>query len=127
MRTVLLLIVSNVFMTIAWYGHLRFKEVALWKVILVSWGIAFVEYCLHVPANRWGHGTFGAFQLKLMQEVITLAVFVVFALLWLRETPRWNHGVAALFLVGAVFFAFYDRPVAETVDGMSGTQSPPPG
>lgn len=109
MRTVLLLIASNLFMTVAWYGHLRFKGVDLWKVILVSWGIAFVEYCLQVPANRWGHGTFTAFQLKLMQEVITLVVFTGFAIVWLKETPRWNHGVAALFLVGAVVFAFWDR------------------
>ncbi|MDP2344744.1 MAG: DMT family protein [Deltaproteobacteria bacterium] len=108
MRTIALLIASNVFMTMAWYGHLRFKDVSLWKVILVSWGIAFVEYCLQVPANRWGHGTFSAFQLKLMQEVITLVVFVVFAVLWLKETPKWNHAVAALFLVGAVVFAFWE-------------------
>ncbi len=113
MKTVGLLIASNVFMTMAWYGHLRFKEVDLWKVILVSWGIAFVEYCLQVPANRWGHGTFSAFQLKLMQEVITLAVFVVFAVLWLKETPKWNHAVAGLFLVGAVVFAFWDRAAAD--------------
>jgi len=116
MRTVLLLIASNLFMTAAWYGHLRFKEIALWKVILVSWGIAFVEYCLQVPANRWGHGTFNAFQLKLMQEVITLVVFTGFAVLWLKETPRWNHAVAAAFLVGAVVFAFWnvDVPKAST-------------
>jgi uncharacterized protein (DUF486 family) len=113
MRTVLLLIASNVFMTVAWYGHLRFKDVALWKVILASWGIAFVEYCLQVPANRWGHGTFSAFQLKIMQEVITLVVFTAFAVLWLKEPPRWNHAVAALFLVGAVWFAFLDRDAAQ--------------
>lgn len=107
MRTVLLLIASNVFMTAAWYGHLRFKDVALWKVILVSWGIAFVEYCLQVPANRYGHGTFSAFQLKLMQEVITLVVFCGFAIFFLKETPKWNHAVAGLFLVGAVVFAFW--------------------
>lgn len=117
MRTVLLLIASNLFMTAAWYGHLRFKEVSLWKVILVSWGIAFVEYCLQVPANRWGHGTFTAFQLKLMQEVITLVVFTGFAVLWLKETPRWNHAVAAVFLVFAVVFAFWnvDAPKTSTV------------
>ena len=109
MRTVLLLIASNLFMTAAWYGHLRFKDVALWKVILVSWGIAFVEYCLQVPANRWGSGTFSAFQLKLMQEVITLVVFTGFAVVWLKETPKWNHAVAGLFLVGSVAFAFWDR------------------
>lgn len=108
MRTVLLLLASNLFMTAAWYGHLRYKEVALWKVILVSWGIAFVEYCLQVPANRYGHGTFSAFQLKLMQEVITLVVFCGFAIVWLKETPKWNHAVAGLCLVGAVVFAFWD-------------------
>src|SRR3954454_472801 len=94
MRTVLLLLASNVFMTIAWYGHLRFKGVALWKVVLASWGIAFFEYCLQVPANRWGYGQFTAYQLKITQEVITLVVFVVFAWLWLGEAPRWNEAVA---------------------------------
>ena len=113
MRTILLLIASNVFMTIAWYGHLRFKDVALWKVILASWGIAFVEYCLQVPANRWGHGTFSAFQLKILQEVITLVVFTGFAVVWLKEPPRWNHAVAALFLIAAVWFAFLGRAEAE--------------
>ena len=109
MRTILLLVASNVFMTVAWYGHLRFKGVALWKVILISWGIAFFEYCLQVPANRWGNETFSAYQLKILQEVITLAVFVVFAVVWLKEIPRWNHVVAGLFLVGATYFAFLDR------------------
>ena len=107
MRTVLLLVASNVFMTIAWYGHLRHKDVALWKAILVSWLIALPEYALQVPANRWGHGTFSAFQLKILQEVITLGVFVAFAMFYLGEKPQWNHGVAALFLLGAVWFAFY--------------------
>jgi uncharacterized protein (DUF486 family) len=109
MRTVVLLISSNLFMTVAWYGHLRYKGVALWKVILIAWGIAFFEYCLQVPANRWGHGTFNVFQLKLLQEVISLAVFTGFAIVWLKEVPKWNHGVAGLFLVGAVIFAFWDR------------------
>ncbi|MFH0922383.1 MAG: DMT family protein, partial [Fibrobacterota bacterium] len=77
MRTVILLTISNLFMTVAWYGHLKFKQSALWKVILVSWLIAFVEYCFQVPANRWGHGQFTAVQLKTLQEVITLAVFCV--------------------------------------------------
>ena len=80
MRTVLLLLASNVFMTIAWYGHLRFRGVALWKVVLASWGIAFFEYCLQVPANRLGFGRFTAYQLKVMQEVITLVVFMAFLL-----------------------------------------------
>jgi uncharacterized protein (DUF486 family) len=107
MRTVLLLLVSNVFMTIAWYGHLRFKGVPLWLAILASWGIAFFEYCLQVPANRYGYlGGFSAFQLKIIQECITLVVFVGFAWVWLRETPKWNHLVAFGLVVAAVAFAF---------------------
>ncbi|HEY3321737.1 MAG TPA: DMT family protein [Planctomycetota bacterium] len=106
MTTVLLLIASNVFMTFAWYGHLKFKEVDLWKVILVSWFIAFFEYCLQVPANRWGHGRFSGYQLKIIQETITLSVFIVFALAYLGEKPRWNYLVSFLFVVGAVYFAF---------------------
>jgi hypothetical protein len=109
MRTVLLLVASNVFMTFAWYGHLRYKSAALWKAVLLSWGIAFFEYCLMVPANRWGHGQFSAVQLKIMQEVITLTVFGVFAMAWLGETPRWNHLVAFALVMGAVYFAFLGR------------------
>lgn len=110
MRTVLLLVASNLFMTAAWYGHLRFKDVALWKVILVSWGIAFFEYCLQVPANRWGHGTFTAFQLKIVQEVVTLVVFTGFAWVWLGERLLWNHLVSFVLLLGAVYFAFLPAP-----------------
>lgn len=106
MKTVILLLASNIFMTFAWYGHLRFKDVALWKVILVAWGIAFFEYCFMVPANRWGHGTFSAAQLKIMQEVITLLVFGVFSVLYLKEQLRLNHFISFLFLLGAVYFAF---------------------
>ncbi len=106
MKTVLLLIASNVFMTAAWYGHLRFKGAPLWIAIAVSWLIALPEYCLQVPANRIGYGTYSAFQLKIMQEVITLGVFVVFALFYLKEVPRWNHLVAFALLVGAVYFGF---------------------
>ena len=106
MRTVLLLLASNVFMTIAWYGHLRFKGVSLWKVVLASWGIAFFEYCLQVPANRWGYGQFTAYQLKITQEVITLLVFMVFSALWLNEPPRWNYLVAFVLVLAAVGFAF---------------------
>lgn len=109
MRTVALLIASNLFMTVAWYGHLRFRGVALWKVILASWGIAFFEYCLQVPANRWGYGRFTAYQLKILQEVITLTVFVTFSALYLRETPRWNTLVAFLLILAAVGFAFLPR------------------
>src|SRR5260221_13870562 len=97
MTTVLLLIDSNVFMTFAWYGHLKFKSVDLWKVILASWGIAFFEYCLQVPANRWGSERFSAYQLKIIQEGITLTVFLLFAVLYLREVPRWNYLVSFIF------------------------------
>lgn len=106
MRTILLLIGSNLFMTLAWYGHLKYKMVDLWKVILVSWLIALPEYCLQVPANRFGHGTFSAYQLKILQEVITLIVFVGFALTYLKEPPRWNHLAAMVLVVAAVWLAF---------------------
>ena len=105
MRTILLLIGSNLFMTTAWYGHLKYKTSALWKVILVSWLIAFFEYCLQVPANRWGHGQFSATQLKIMQEVITLTVFSVFCIFYLNEMPRWNHWAAFALIIGAVALA----------------------
>jgi uncharacterized protein (DUF486 family) len=101
-----LLVASNVFMTFAWYGHLKFKDTALWKVILISWGIAFFEYCLQVPANRWGSATFTAAQLKIIQEVITLVVFAGFSVWWLGESLKWNHLAAAMCLVGAVYFVF---------------------
>lgn len=106
MWTVGLLIASNVFMTLAWYGHLKYKQESLWKVILVSWLIALPEYCLQVPANRMGHGHFSAYQLKIMQEVITLVVFMAFAFLYLKESPRWNYLVAMALIFGAVYFAF---------------------
>jgi len=106
MKTILLLVGSNVFMTVAWYGHLRHKATDLWKVILVSWLIALPEYCLQVPANRWGHGVFTAFQLKILQEIITLAVFVGFAILYLKEPLRWNYAVSMLLVLAAVYFAF---------------------
>jgi uncharacterized protein (DUF486 family) len=110
MTTVLLLIVSNVFMTFAWYGHLKHRTAPLFTAIVVSWLIAFGEYCLQVPANRLGYGRFTAYQLKLMQEVITLSVFVFFAYFYLGESLRWNHVVAFLFLLGAVGFGFWGRP-----------------
>ena len=106
MKPIILLTVSNAFMTFAWYGHLKFKEIPLWKVVLVSWGVAFFEYCFQVPANRLGHGTFTAPQLKIMQEVITLLVFGVFSILYLREELKWNYLVAFALILGAVFFAF---------------------
>lgn len=95
-------------MTIAWYGHLRYKNVALWKVVLVSWLIAFVEYCFQVPANRWGHGQFTAAQLKTIQEAITLAVFSVFSVVYLKEELRWNTLVGFGMIVCAVFFIFHE-------------------
>ena len=108
MRTVLLLLASNVFMTIAWYGHLRFKGVSLWKVVLASWGIAFFEYCLQVPANRWGHGLYNAAQLKTLQEVITLSVFVAFSVWYLGEPISWNHLAGFALIVAASFLIFAD-------------------
>lgn len=106
MRTIILLTLSNIFMTIAWYGHLKFKDSPLFKVILISWLIAFVEYCFQVPANRYGHGQFTAAQLKTIQEVITLIVFSAFSVVYLKEDLKWNYAVGFLFLVGAVFFVF---------------------
>jgi uncharacterized protein (DUF486 family) len=106
MPTILLLVGSNVLMTLAWYGHLKFPHVPLWKVVLVSWGIAFFEYCLAVPANRLGYGQFSGPELKVIQEVITLVVFAVFAVLYLGEAVRWNHFAAFACLVGAVIFMF---------------------
>ena len=106
MKSIALLVASNVFMTAAWYGHLRFKTTALWKVIVVSWLIAFFEYCLQVPANRWGYGQFSAAQLKVIQEVITLVVFTVFSAVYLKEYLRWNHIVAFGLIAGAAAFAF---------------------
>ncbi len=103
---ILLLTISNVFMTFAWYGHLKFKDKALWLVILVSWLIAFAEYCFQVPANRIGHGTFTAAQLKTIQEVITLVVFAVFSVFYLKEEFKWNYLVGFSLIVLAVFFIF---------------------
>ena len=107
MNTIFLLILSNVFMTFAWYGHLKYgHDWLLWKAILVSWGIALLEYCLAVPANRLGYGQFSVFQLKIIQEIVTLMVFIFFAVLFLKEKPAWNHLVAFAFLAVAAFFAF---------------------
>jgi uncharacterized protein (DUF486 family) len=102
-----LLFASNVFMTFAWYGQLKFPGAILWQVVLVSWGIAFFEYCLAVPANRIGHQVYSAAQLKTMQEIITLLVFAVFSVTYLGESLKWNHMVAFLFLCGAAFFSFH--------------------
>ena len=106
MKTVGLLLVSNVFMTFAWYGHLRHKASPLWIAILASWGIAFFEYCFQVPANRMGHGQFTAAQLKTIQEVITLVVFAAFSWLYLEEPLGLNHLAGFACLVGACFFLF---------------------
>lgn len=107
MWTILLLTGSNIFMTIAWYGHLKHRDVALWKVILISWGIAFFEYCLQVPANRIGSATFSPSQLKVIQEIITLSVFGVFTVYYFGERLHWNHAVAFCFLIGGAFFMFH--------------------
>lgn len=106
MTTILLLTISNIFMTFAWYGHLKYRHAALWKVILVSWLIAFAEYCFQVPANRIGSYEFTTAQLKTIQEVITLSVFSVFSVLYLREEVRWNYVAGFALIVAAVFVIF---------------------
>ncbi len=106
MATVALLILSNLFMTVAWYGHLKFIDQPLWKVVLISWGIAFFEYWLAVPANRIGYGMFSAAQLKTIQEIVTLAVFAGFSVFYLGEALRWNHLAGFACLVAAAFFMF---------------------
>lgn len=106
--TVGMLLISNIFMTFAWYGHLKFKAAPLLTVILISWLIAFAEYCFQVPANRAGHGYFNAAQLKTIQEIITLTVFVGFSVLYLGEAIRWNHLVGFGLMVAAAFFIFKD-------------------
>ena len=112
MKTALLLTISNVFMTFAWYGHIassRLKAAPLWAVVVLSWGVAFFEYCFQVPANRIGHNDgFTGSQLKIMQEAITLVVFVGFSVVFLREEKLgWNHGVGFALLLGAVFFVYH--------------------
>src|SRR5450755_925811 len=109
MTTILLLTLSIIFMTFAWYGHLKYRHAPLLTVIVISWLIAFAEYCFQVPANRIGYADFTAFQLKIIQEVITLCVFVVFAWSYLGESVKWNHAVSFLFLLGAVAFAFWGK------------------
>jgi uncharacterized protein len=106
---VVLLTCSNIFMTVAWYGHLRFKNKPLWLVIFVSWGIAFFEYCFQVPANRWGNSVYSPAQLKIIQEVITLAVFCIFAIFYLGEKLRWNYVVAFICILAAVAFTFLPK------------------
>lgn len=106
MKTIILLIISNSFMTFAWYGHLKEPNMPMWKAIMISWGIAFFEYCFMVPANRLGYGQFNTFQLKIIQEVITLVIFVFFAILVLKEQWRWNYLVGFLMILGAVYVVF---------------------
>ncbi len=107
MTTIVLLTISNIFMTFAWYGHLKYRNVALPKVIVASWGIAFLEYCFQVPANRIGSYEFTAAQLKVIQEVITLVVFAFFSVLYLKQDFRWNYAVGFALIVAAVFVIFH--------------------
>lgn len=107
LKTIALLLLSNIFMTYAWYGHLKDQQIPLWKAIVVSWLIAFFEYCLMVPANRIGYNNgMNGFQLKITQEVITLVVFTVFAVLYLEEPFQSKYLISFLFILGAVYFAF---------------------
>ena len=106
---VLMLLASNVFMTFAWYGHLKYKNEALWLVILASWGIALFEYCLAVPANRYGSAFYSVAQLKTMQEVITLTVFAGFSVFWLKQPLGWNHAVGFALIVAGAAFIFKDK------------------
>lgn len=107
MLTIGLLLISNIFMTVAWYGHLKFKQAPLAQVVLLSWGIALLEYCFQVPANRIGYGRFTAAQLKTIQEVISLSVFSVFSVLYLKEDLQWNYLVGFGLIALAVFFVFH--------------------
>jgi uncharacterized protein len=103
---ILLLVGSNLFMTLAWYGHLRFKEVPLAGVILTSWAIALIEYCLAVPANRWGSAVYTTAQLKTIQEIVTLLVFAMFSVLYLREPFTWNYAIGFVFIAAGAYFIF---------------------
>ena len=107
MTTIILLTVSNIFMTFAWYGQFKFPSVPLWIVVLASWGIAFLEYCFAVPANRIGHTVYSAAQLKTMQEVITLLVFAGFSVVYLKEPLGWNYGVGFTLIAAGAFFVFH--------------------
>ena len=104
--TIVLLVGSNTFMTMAWYWHLRFREVPLWQVIAVSWGLALIEYCLAVPANRYGSYVYNAAQLKTIQEVITLSVFAVFSLVYLHQPITWNQAFGFALIAAGAFFVF---------------------
>lgn len=106
---VILLVCSNIFMTFAWYGHLKYKQEALWLAILASWGIALFEYCLAVPANRWGSAVYSVAELKTMQEVITLVVFAAFSIFYLKQPLGWNHAVGFALIVAGASFIFKDK------------------
>jgi uncharacterized protein len=106
---ILALFVSNIFMTLAWYGHLTYKSTALWLVILASWGIAFLEYCIEVPANRYGHAVYSAAELKTIQEVVTLLVFAGFSVLYLREQLTWTHAAGFTLIAGGAALIFSAR------------------
>ncbi len=106
LKTIILLSISNIFMTFAWYGHLKYKTSPIFKVVLISWMIAFFEYCFQVPANRFGHGHYNAYELKTIQEVITLVIFSAFSVLYLKEDLRWNYIVGFVLIICAVFFIF---------------------
>lgn len=106
METAILLAISNIFMTFAWYGHLKYKNMDIWRAIIFSWLIAFIEYCFQVPANRLGHYKFTAAQLKVMQEVISIIIFCIFSVLYLKENLKWNYIIGFAFIVLAVFFVF---------------------
>jgi uncharacterized protein (DUF486 family) len=126
MRTVVLLILSNAFMTVAWYGHLRFRHFPLWSVILVSWLIALPEYAFQVPANRLGYGQFSATQLKIIQEAISVTAFVIFGFVYLKESPSWRTGAAFLLILLAVALAASDRQGAalDAPDGEAAEKLP---
>jgi uncharacterized protein (DUF486 family) len=129
MRTIILLILSNIFMTAAWYGHLKYKHAPLIVVILLSWLIALPEYSLQVPANRFGHGRFTAPQLKIIQEVISITVFILFSILYLRETPNWRTGAAFVLIVLAVALAVFpgrEQEQPAEAQGLSTQRTEPP-
>jgi len=126
-RTVILLLCSNIFMTVAWYGHLKFKRWPLLLVILLSWLIALPEYALQVPANRFGYGRFTANQLKVIQEAISITVFILFSIIYLRESPNWRTAVAFVLIIAAVILAVSGKSrgsAADTAVAAQGGESP---
>jgi uncharacterized protein len=107
LRTIILLTISNIFMTFAWYGHLKYRSTPLWKAVVASWGIAFFEYCFQVPANRFGSYEFTSAQLKTIQEVITLSVFSIFSITYLGDSFRWNYAAGFACISLGAFFIFH--------------------